>query len=261
MKDPVRLLDQKENDLEVLLLRSALDESPPSGLTRRTLAAITAAGVGVAAGDAAVKMSGGAAPAAAAKATGVIAGAGIWSAIGIGALAGLVTLGILDRTTGFGPQGSTKVAEEARAVPSALAAPPTLEREAPPGEDRPATRQAEAAALSPPPEPRPAPSASGPRPSSRSASMLASEILILDGARRSLLGGDPAAALALLDRHAREFGDGQLAHEAAVLRVEALARRGDREGATAAARRFLRAHPNSPHAERIEAAAGIDARE
>jgi hypothetical protein len=258
MKDPPRFLDQKENELEGLLLRSALDESPPSGLTRRTLAAISAAGIAVAAGDAAAKVSGGAAAAAGLKATGVIAGAGIWSAIGIGALAGLVTLGILDRTTGFGPRGSTKIAEEARAIPPVLAEPPA---KGPLGEERPAAPGAEAAALSPPPDPRPAPSASGPRPSSRSASMLASEITLLDAARRSLLGGDPAASLALLDRHAREFGDGQLAHEAAVLRVEALAKRGDREGAAAAARRFLRAHPNSPHADRIEAAAGIDAPE
>jgi len=40
MSDPERLLDQKERALQTTLLRAALDESPPSGLTRRTLIAL-----------------------------------------------------------------------------------------------------------------------------------------------------------------------------------------------------------------------------
>ncbi|WP_437946607.1 hypothetical protein WME98_37855 [Sorangium sp. So ce296] len=84
---------------------------------------------------------------------------------------------------------------------------------------------------------------------------------MLDTARRALRRGDPAAALALPDRHAREFAGAQLADEAAAIRVEALASKGDRAGARAAARRFLEAHPGSPHADRVESAAGIGARE
>ncbi|WP_437574239.1 hypothetical protein [Sorangium sp. So ce887] len=40
MSDPERLLDQKGRELQTTLLRAALDESPPSGLTRRTLIAL-----------------------------------------------------------------------------------------------------------------------------------------------------------------------------------------------------------------------------
>jgi hypothetical protein len=43
-----------------------------------------------------------------------------------------------------------------------------------------------------------------------------------------------------------------------LLRVEALAKRGDRDGANEAARRFLNERPSSTHADRIGTAAGID---
>ncbi|WP_437278619.1 sigma factor [Sorangium sp. So ce375] len=94
----------------------------------------------------------------------------------------------------------------------------------------------------------------------KSAPTLASELALLDTARRALRRGE-AAALALLARHAREFPSAQLSDEAAAIRVEALASMGDRAGAHAAARRFLEAHPGSPHADRVESAAGLEASE
>ncbi|AUX27124.1 uncharacterized protein SOCEGT47_077030 [Sorangium cellulosum] len=61
MTDPERLLDEKEGDLQTALLRAALDESPPSGLTRRTLAALGVATAATLAGSAAKAAAGGAA--------------------------------------------------------------------------------------------------------------------------------------------------------------------------------------------------------
>ncbi len=66
-----------------------------------------------------------------------------------------------------------------------------------------------------------------------------------------VLEGDPAAALRLADRHAREFRTGQLAAERDYLRVRALARLGRTDDATAAARAFIEAHPSSVFAARL----------
>ncbi|WP_437727093.1 hypothetical protein [Sorangium sp. So ce861] len=308
MTDPERLLDKKEGDLQTALLRAGLDESPPSGLTRRTLAALGVATVatlagsaaeagaggaaassggaaagGVAAGGAAASSggaaAGGAAAGAALKVAGAASGGGILSALGVGALAGVLTLGVVQWT------GVTAPARRSQEAPTAPAAPVHPPAKAPEALGLPTSGAAEAEPqhvaearadegppLSPPAAPGPAvpgpaavakaaPAASSPPAPDRSPSTLASELALLDTARRALRSGDPAAALALLDRHAREFADAQLADEAAAIRVEALASKGDRAGAQAAARRFLEAHPGSPHADRVESAAGIGARE
>ncbi|WP_437561551.1 hypothetical protein [Sorangium sp. So ce542] len=302
MTDPERLLDKKEGDLQTALLRAALDESPPSGLTRRTLAALGVATAATLAGSAAEAgasgaaassggaaaggaAAGGAAAGAALKVAGAASGGGILSALGIGALAGVLTLGVVQWTGVTAPARRSQEAPAAPAAPehppakapAALAPPPTsgaagaepqhaaeeradegppLSRPAAPGPAAPGS-----AAPGPAASARAAPAASSPRAPERNTSTLASELALLDTARRALRSGDPAAALALLDRHARDFADAQLADEAAAIRVEALASQGDRAGARAAARRFLEAHPGSPHADRVESAAGIGARE
>ncbi|WP_437940482.1 hypothetical protein [Sorangium sp. So ce341] len=312
MTDPERLLDKKEGDLQTALLRAALDESPPSGLTRRTLAALgvataatlaggaaeagasgaAASSSGAAAGGAAAggAAAGGAAAGAALKVAGAASGGGILSALGIGALAGVLTLGVVQWTGVTAPARRSQEAPAAPAAPehppakapAALAPPPTsgaagaepqhaaeeradegppLSRPAAPGPAAPGPAAPGSAAPGPAASARAAPAASSPRAPERNTSTLASELALLDTARRALRSGDPAAALALLDRHARDFADAQLADEAAAIRVEALASQGDRAGARAAARRFLEAHPGSPHADRVESAAGIGARE
>ncbi|WP_437319695.1 hypothetical protein [Sorangium sp. So ce385] len=329
MTDPERLLDKKEGDLQTALLRAALDESPPSGLTRRTLAALgvataatlagsaaeagasgvaagsaaaggaagsaaagsaaagsaaagSAAAGGAAAGGAAAggAAAGGAAAGAALKVAGVASGGGILSALGIGALAGVLTLGVVQWTGVTAPARRSQEAPAAPAAPEhppaeapAALAPPPASGAAEAEPQRAAEERAdEGPPLSGPAAPGPAapgraapakaaPAATSPRAPERNASTLASELALLDTARRALRSGDPAAALAQLDRHAREFADAQLADEAAAIRVEALASKGDRAGARAAARRFLEAHPGSPHADRVESAAGIGARE
>ncbi|WP_433934309.1 hypothetical protein AB3662_07305 [Sorangium cellulosum] len=299
MIDPERLLDKKEGDLQTALLRAALDESPPSSLTRRTLAALgvaTAAtlaggaaragagGAAASSGGAAVgsAAAGGAAAGAALNVAGAASGGGILSAFGIGALAGVLTLGVVQWTGVTAPARRSQEAPTAPAAPvypparapAALAPPPTsgaaaaepqhvAEERARVDDGPPLSRPAAPGRAAPDPAAlaKAAPAASGPRAPERNPSTLASELALLDTARRALRSGDPAAAVALLDRHAREFAGAQLADEAAAIRVEALASKGDRAGARAAARRFLEAHPGSPHVDRVESAAGIGARE
>jgi hypothetical protein len=82
---------------------------------------------------------------------------------------------------------------------------------------------------------------------------LAAEIALLDRAREALAAGEPARALAVLERYDREMPAGRLAPEAAYVRIEALLAAGDRAGADAAGRRFLAANPTSPHAKRVRA--------
>ncbi len=197
MKDPQRLVD-RAGSVEARLL-AALDEPPPPDLLARTLASVTAASAASAA------LAPGTAKVAAAK----VAGGGILSAIGIGALAGVVTVGAFHQLTStrgldvaarplLAPPAVT--ASTAPAVTSSPVVAPPPSAAAPRGSARP-----------------PAPSAS---PEVRPRATLATEIALLDEARRALDGGDPARAKALMDRYARETPHGQLAREAALLRAE-----------------------------------------
>jgi hypothetical protein len=76
----------------------------------------------------------------------------------------------------------------------------------------------------------------------------------LIGRARAALPRDPAAALALLDEHRREFPRGALVEERDAIRVLALAALGRIEQARHEAQMFLRAYPFSPHAERVRRA-------
>lgn len=91
-----------------------------------------------------------------------------------------------------------------------------------------------------------APSAARPGPAS-----LGEEVAAIDAARKALLAGDTSGALRALDDYDRRFPGGMLGPEASVLRIEALARRGDRATATRLAKAFLVSHPRSPHASRL----------
>jgi hypothetical protein len=92
-----------------------------------------------------------------------------------------------------------------------------------------------------------------PRPDA-SASRLAAEAALLQGAQTALASGAPAAALLQLEQHAREFPAGVLAQEREALRVVALCAAGrEREGRAEAAT-FLRAHAGSVLAERVRGA-------
>ena len=74
---------------------------------------------------------------------------------------------------------------------------------------------------------------------------------MLEAARSALAAGAADRALQLLARHDRRYPHGSVRPEATVLRVEALARRGETDAARALATRFLAQHPDSPLAERV----------
>lgn len=82
-------------------------------------------------------------------------------------------------------------------------------------------------------------------------SSLTRELGSLDGARALLGRGDATGALAALDRHDREFANGSMRAESAMLRVEALLAKGDEAGAKARAKDLLAKDANGPHAKRL----------
>jgi hypothetical protein len=88
-------------------------------------------------------------------------------------------------------------------------------------------------------------------PDEQNGESLKSELGLLDQARRELLRGGSAQALSVLDRYGGQFARGQLASEAAALRVEALVRNGQRSAAADVGQRFIAQHPNDPLVDRI----------
>jgi TolA-binding protein len=85
-----------------------------------------------------------------------------------------------------------------------------------------------------------------------SANDLKREIRMLDQARNAVRSGESALALDLLRSYDQRFPRGAFRQEVAVLRVEALERRGERDRANDLARKFVAENPDSPHVERVE---------
>jgi len=85
-----------------------------------------------------------------------------------------------------------------------------------------------------------------------SANDLKGEIRLLDQARAAVRNGSSAGALELLRSYDQRYPRGAFRQEVAVLRVEALERRGERDRATDLARKFVAENPDSPHVERVE---------
>jgi len=84
----------------------------------------------------------------------------------------------------------------------------------------------------------------------RTPPSLDQELATMQRARAALGRGDAAAALAELDRFGRGPGFRQLAVEARLLRIEALARAGRADEARNLARRFVQQNPNNPLVDR-----------
>jgi hypothetical protein len=89
------------------------------------------------------------------------------------------------------------------------------------------------------------------RSSSRPAPGIASEVELVEGARKAVESGDTRQALDALDQHDRRFESGPLAHEAKVLRIQALLAARDYAAAEAAAHGFLASQADSPYANRV----------
>ena len=267
MSEPRRFL-KDGGGFEQSLLRSAREDRPSPGSRQRALAAL-----GLGAG---VLGAGATATAAASTATPAVKAAaslGLLKWIGVGIAGGALVVGAAEVAHSVSPRPTsiTSVAHEdhARApitAPRAPAAstpaasddatkePVSTAIEAPLAVAAPAVAASSAAPIADAPRPRTA----SPSPAS---SALADEIAALDGAREALASGNAARALRALDARDRAFPRGALGPEAMVLRIEALALRGDRATATRLAEAFLAASPRSPHASRIRTLLGLAAPE
>jgi len=95
-----------------------------------------------------------------------------------------------------------------------------------------------------------APGPSAKRAPVRPAPSLEQELASMQRARAALGRGDASAALAELDQFGRGPGWRQLAVEARLLRIEALARAGRADEARNLARRFVEQNPNNPLVDR-----------
>jgi len=92
-----------------------------------------------------------------------------------------------------------------------------------------------------------------PAPSPLSPTTLENETRLVRAGIAALHAGDPAAALAFFDEHARSYPNGALAEERAAERVTALCDLGRDDEASRAAASFMREHPRSPLAARVSA--------
>jgi TolA-binding protein len=90
------------------------------------------------------------------------------------------------------------------------------------------------------------------------ASTLTLQIAALDHARGALNAGDSPRARRLVDAYEAEYPDGAFTQEAEVVRIDALIREGNRDGAERVAKRFFAAYPRSPHAARVRGLLGYD---
>jgi hypothetical protein len=102
-----------------------------------------------------------------------------------------------------------------------------------------------------PPTLEPLPASVKPESKTTAASALAAELGALDAVRARLAGGDANGALAKLEEYARTYPRGRLVLEAEVLRIDALAKSGQRSAAKKRAETFLQRHPKSVLASRV----------
>jgi hypothetical protein len=175
---------------------------------------------------------------------------------GVGAIA-VIAYQMVERP---GPAASTRIAPSAGGIAGRASSqtdgPATATRSAEPAGDLPRPVLVASETVGPPPRPHAAPRAKT-RPVARVAALaltadsLHEQAELLDRARVRIAAGDPAGGLAVLDDFDRRFADAPLSEESMVLRIEALARRGDQNVAAALGRQFLKTYPTSVHADRV----------
>jgi hypothetical protein len=240
MSEPQRLLQEEQggDELTRSLLRSARDDAPAPHARQKTMIAL-----GLAGGVGATVTAATATSTAATLAKGS-ASVALLKWIGVGVLGGVVTVGavaVVQSRNSAAPSVAPSVKTAANPAPIE---PAPIQTAAPAAEPAPSAAPIEEPAA----KPAEAPKASA-KPAEKTS--LADEVAALDVARVALASGNAAAALRALDDHDRRFPGGALGPEATVMRIEALALRGDRASAARLGRAFLDAHPRSPHASRI----------
>lgn len=266
MRDPDRLLESSESDVERLLLGAGREPASSRGRQRALLAATAVVTVSALTtnGTAAATVTGKAAVGAKAASLVSLKWIAVVGLASLGAVSGTVAVQVA-REHAFAHV--TPPSESRRAAPSRPGKVSSRSAPSLPGSEPPSALPALPAIESAPAAPLPSaveaplvvppvtivsPMTSVGVAHSAATSAATGEVASLDEARTALDQADPDRALSILQEYARRFPRGALAPEAAVLRIEALVAAGDRPAATRAAQSFLRANPSSPYAQRIE---------
>lgn len=245
MSDPRRFAVEPDNDLERSLLGAAHVRAPQEARRRAAIAvsAVLAAS-GLATGTA--------------KAAGTLAKVGSTLAAHWVSVAGVVGVAAVTAAvvTQHHETSSKAPPVETHAAPLAPTSPPptaksVLSAVAPEASFAPP-------ASTPPSTPTTAVQAPASPPPTVARMDMDAELASLERARAALSSGDPARALSILDRYATRFPHAAMAPEAAVLRIEALVRAGDRSSAQRVADAFLASNPGSPYAARIRSLVGTN---
>lgn len=245
MTDALPLIEEGATPFEMELLLAGRRDAMAPGARQRILA-----GLGIGGGVIA--------------ATTVVAGVkatkagGLLSSFGFGAA--VSTLGAVAIWAGV--SALSPDAPEPQEPPQAPA-PQLAQRTAPLAPAPEAIREQEEPAKAEPvaPSKRPLP----PRVAASEADSLALELAAIDRARDALARGNAPLAVRLLDEYTARFPKRHLNSEATVLRIEALAKKGDREAALRLGKSFLARPGSGPYARRVrslirEAEAGAAAR-
>jgi len=248
MSDPRRFLDGDGTDIERDLLRAGRSERPNPFSKRRAAVALAIGATSV--------------WPAAAYATAKAGKAGmpfLVKLFAIGAV-GAGTLGtagyVVSRSSAPTTEAVETTGPSQNPTPGAKAAPQVADPAPAPEQDPAETEEVtspESLELEQPLDTaRRAPALPATPRSSGERASIAKEIQALDEARRALASGNGAGAERALETYKQNYPRGALSEESSLLRIEALARQGNRKAARAAAERFRASHPNSPHLRRID---------
>lgn len=248
------LLESSTNATARELLRSGLGDAPPPESLARVAGALgvtlTVAGVALPASATAVNgalASGLGATSPASGVSSLLVGKWLASGLVAGALvSGTAT--VVERARHPAP-----TSEHVVPPPAAARATAPTSSAAPKAEASPEPRAADSADVA---VPSSAPLASGAStaqtpPDSSASRALGAEAARIDAARRALERGDPRRALTELDWYERSRSVGVLDREAALLRIQALVRLGDKSRAVELARGYLAEHPEDAYAARL----------
>jgi TolA-binding protein len=236
MRDPKRLADSDPTPFENRLLGAARNERIPNEMRLRMSQGLNLGAAATAAGK-----------------TGAIITLKTGALIGLG-IAGITGLMVLGGGQRSGPTGARETAATAMPNPTPAATTPR------PAEAPAATGPAEPISASVAPMRAAGHGLGTPSLSTTSRgreAALREEIGLLDAARAALAANAPGKALVVLGQYNHRYPNGTFAPEALALRIEALTNAGDAATARTLARRFLKAYPSSPLAERVEHLTGL----
>jgi hypothetical protein len=233
MNDPVRLLEVGADEFEAELLRAGRSDAMPAHSRKQILAGIGIGGL-LTASTVATGVR--------AAAKGWLATAGVGTVGALAVWAGVHTLSAGSKPSPVVPQAAAPVAHKLPAVEPATAPP--------------AAPVVDSVSSEPEPVPVAAPTKSSPHVVAGAEDSLTAELTAIDQARSALLNRDYSQTLRLLDDYSHHFSKHRLRTEATVLRIEALAGRGDHDAATRVGREFLQNHPNGPYAQRVRSVIG-----